>query len=436
LNFKIVLHKNAAPPRLYGKSVNEQSEDQLHISSYWATHVPLVKMGVDGWWPDDGDNLPIEARLARHRLYYEGSLKDEPNVRPWSLNRNGYAGSARFGAWIWSGDVQSRWVTLANHIPVGLNYSMSVTPFWGSDTGGFFLPPRHEYTGELYVRWFQFSAFNSLFRSHGRNWHLHTPWGWNTGKIGPRESDPRAGSNARPAEYPPESELRNAAVEPICKQYLELRYQLLPYNYTITRESCDTGLPAMRALWLHYPDDAEATKLGDEYLWGRDMLVAPVVEQGAATRRVYLPAGDWYDWWTGEKLPGKRWIDRLVDLATMPLYVRAGAIIPLDPIRQYTAQEVSGPTTLRVHPGADGQFVLYDDDGQSMGWQDGSDQKLVWISFRWNDATKTLTIEPDARMKAWPDGAVRVYDVQLIGAAPDAKPVRAEFRGQKVEARF
>ena len=145
-------------------------------------------MGVDGWWPDDGDNLPIEARLARHRLYYEGSLKDRPNVRPWSLNRNGYAGAARYGAWIWSGDVQSRWVTLANHIPVGLNFSLSVSPFWGSDTGGFFLAPRNEYTGELYVRWFQFSAFNPLFRSHGRNWHLHLPWGWNTGPDRPARS--------------------------------------------------------------------------------------------------------------------------------------------------------------------------------------------------------------------------------------------------------
>ncbi|HEY7089846.1 MAG TPA: TIM-barrel domain-containing protein, partial [Tepidisphaeraceae bacterium] len=245
LHFKVILHKNAAPPGLFGKSVNEQSDDPLHISNYWATHVPLVRMGVDGFWPDDGDNLPIEARLARHRLYYEGSLKDEPNVRPWSLNRNGYAGAARYGAWIWSGDVQSRWVTLANHIPVGLNFSLSVSPFWGSDIGGFFLAPQNEYTGELYVRWFQFAAFNPLFRSHGRNWHLHLPWGWNLGEVGPKESGERA-------NYPPESELHNAAVEPICRKFLELRYRLLPYNYTITREACDSGVPPMRALWLYY----------------------------------------------------------------------------------------------------------------------------------------------------------------------------------------
>lgn len=426
LNFKIVLHKNAAPPRLYGNSVKEQSDDPLHISNYWATHLPLVKMGTDGWWPDDGDNLPIEARLARHRLYYEGSLKDRPNERPWSLNRNGYAGASRYGAWIWSGDVQSRWVTLANHIPVGLNYSLSISPFWGSDIGGFFLPQRHEYTGELFVRWFQLAAFNPLFRSHGRNWHLHLPWGWNTGQVGPRES----GNNA---EYPPEAELRNAAIEPICKKFLELRYRMLPYNYTITREACDTGQPMMRAMWLDFPDDPQAVKLGDQYLWGPNLLVAPVVEKGATTRRVYLPKGDWHDWWTGEKLTGGRWIDRPVDLATMPIYARAGAIVPLDPIRQYTSQPVDGPTTIQVYPGADGVFTLYDDDGHTMGYQTGTDEKTIWVRFQWNDAQRRLTIQPDARMKRWAGPAKR-FEVQLIGSSNRAASV--EFKGEPVELRL
>lgn len=129
--------------------------------------------------------------------------------------------------------------------------------------------------------------------------------------------------NARPGPMetnlqPDPAELRNAVVEPICRTYLELRYRLLPYNYTLMREACDTGLPPMRALWLHHPDDAEAVKLGDEYLWGRDLLVAPVVEKGAKSRRIYLPAGTWYDWWTSEKVAGPRWVERPVDLATLP----------------------------------------------------------------------------------------------------------------------
>jgi alpha-glucosidase/alpha-D-xyloside xylohydrolase len=372
---------------------------------------------VEGWWPDDGDELPVEARLARHRCYYEGPLQDRPNVRPWSLHRNGYAGVQRYGGWIWSGDVQSRWATLAAHVPVGVNTSLSLTPFWGTDIGGFV--PTKEFTGELYTRWFQFAAFNPLFRSHGRTWKLRLPWGWNTGEFGPVEAK----------DGPDPSELHNAEVEPICRKYLELRYRLLPYNYTLMREACDTGLPPMRALWLHYPDDPEAVKLGDEYLWGRDLLVAPVVEKGAKSRRLYLPNGTWYDWWTGEKLAGRRWVERPVDLATMPLYVRAGAIVPLDPVRQYTGQPVSEPTTLRIHPGADGTYTLYDDDGQSLGYRDGSDPKTVWLRFRWNDAARRLTVEPDPRMTKWPVG-FRTFSVETAGS--DAQPRRVEFRGEPV----
>jgi alpha-glucosidase/alpha-D-xyloside xylohydrolase len=374
-------------------------------------------LGVDAWWPDDGDELPIEARLARHRCYYEGSLQERPNVRPWSLHRNGYAGAQRYGGWIWSGDVQSRWATLAAHVPVGLNHSLSLTPFWGTDTGGFV--PTKELTGELYVRWFQFSAFNPLFRSHGRTWKLRLPWGWNTGEHGPVEA--KSG--------PDPSELHNAAVEPICRKYLELRYRLLPYNYTLMREACDTGVPPMRALWLHYPADPEAVKLGEEYLWGRDLLVAPVVTKGAKTRRVYLPAGVWYDWWTGEKAAGERWIERPVDLATLPIYVHAGAVVPLDPVRQHTAQQVSAPTTLQVYPGADGQFVLYDDDGKSLDYLRGQGN---WTKLSWDDTKRRLVIEPDSRNSAQ-EPQQRTYDVLVL---PEPTPRRVQYVGKRLEVDF
>jgi alpha-glucosidase/alpha-D-xyloside xylohydrolase len=195
------------------------------------------------------------------------------------------------------------------------------------------------------------------------------------------------------------------------------------------REACDTGLPPMRALWLHYPDEPEAVKLGDEYLWGRDLLVAPVVAKGAKARRLYLPNGTWYDWWTGEKIAGRRWVERPIDLATMPLYVRAGAIVPLDPVRQYTGQPVNEPTTLRIHPGADGTCTLYDDDGQSLGYRDGSDSKTVWLRLRWDDAGRRLTVEPDPRMTKWP-GGVRTFSVEIVGSG--AQPRRVEFRGEPV----
>jgi len=378
-HFKVVLHVNRAPKDLHGNSVSEALDGPNHIRDYWQRHRAAFALGVDGWWPDDGDELPEAGRLARHRCYFEGPLSDRPDVRPWSIHRTGTPGIARYGGWIWSGDIDSTWATLAAQVPVGLGASLSVSPFWGADIGGFF--PQREFTGELFVRWFQFAAFTPSFRSHGRTWHLHLPWGWNTGEPGPVEGE----------ELCDASEFHNAQVEPACREALNLRYQLLPYNYSLAREACDTGLPMMRALWLHYPDDHAAVARDDEYLWGRDLLVAPVLAKGATERKLYLPPGQWFDWWTGAQVDGGRAISRQVDLATLPLYVRAGAIIPLDPVRQFTAQAVSEPTELRIYPGANGDYTLYDDDGQSLDYlkTDGSR-----IRLQWNDAAQTLTIEP------------------------------------------
>ena len=197
----------------------------------------------------------------------------------------------------------------------------------------------------------------------------------------------------------------------------------------MARAACDTGLPMMRAMWLHYPKDAQAVTLGDQYLWGSDLLIAPVVEKGAKRRRVYLPEGSWYDWWSSEKDTGARWIERDVDLATMPIFARAGAILPLDSVRQFTGQAVEGATTLRVYPGADGRFTLYDDDGRSLGYGNGTDSKMVWIRFRWDDSKRQLTIAPDERMKKWP-GGMRVFSIEQAGS--DSKPKQLEFRGEPV----
>ena len=258
-------------------------------------------------------------------MYWEGPQLWRPNERPFALHRNGYVGMQRYGAFLWSGDVYSTWETLKTHVPVAVNTGLSGIPFWGTDIGG--IRADAEYTGELHVRWFQFGTFCPSFRAHGRNWHLRLPWGWNTGKIGPEELRNYTGGAANPDP----SELRNPRVEPIVRKYLELRYRLLPYTYTTARECCETGLPMMRALWLHYPDDPQAVARGDQFLWGRDLLVSPVVEKGATVRRLYLPRGTWYDFWTEEPVEGGREIERAVDLETMPLYVRAGAIIPHGP---------------------------------------------------------------------------------------------------------
>jgi alpha-glucosidase/alpha-D-xyloside xylohydrolase len=239
----------------------------------------------------------------------------------------------------------------------------------------------------LYVRWFQFAAFNPLFRSHGRDWRLHLPWGWNTGEIGYPET---------PNYHPDSSELHNAAIEPICKKYLELRYQMMPYLYSAVKETCETGLPIIRSLWLHYPTDAIAVARGDQYLYGRDLLVAPVVEKGATSRSLYLPHGTWYDFWTREKIQGGREITRKVDLETIPVYVRAGAVIPIGPVKQYTEETIDGPLTLWVHPGADGTFSLYEDDGKTFEYRK---QEFMRVNIAWNDKQRRLKMRLAAGAK-------------------------------------
>lgn len=412
LDFKVVLHNYSPPRNLYGASIDgSKPADTGHINHFWNRHRKVNSM-INGWWPDGGENLPAESRIARHKMYFQGPLYDQPNIRPWSLHRTGYNGVHRYGGWIWSGDPSCTWKTLETHIGVGLNHSASLSPFWGTDIAGFV--PTNELTGELYIRWLQFAAFTSSFRGHGRTWHLRLPWGWNQGTIGPPESSIFDSEN-RDATfkkgYPYPEELRNALIEPIARQYLNLRYQLLPYNYTLTRETYDTGLPPMRALWIQYPDDSTVSNLSDQFLWGADLLVAPVYEKGQTVRKVYLPKGNWYDFWTNEKFAGSRTISRQVDLGTMPLYVREGAILPFDPVRQYTTEKVSGHTTLKVYSGASGSYSLYEDDGSTQDYLKGAFTQTL---ITWEETKRTLTIKPVHQKDKKP--VARQFTIELLPA--------------------
>jgi alpha-glucosidase/alpha-D-xyloside xylohydrolase len=391
-----------AAPLPSGKTPDKHWPPDRQVSCYWPAHKPLFDLGVDGWWPDQGDGFDAASRLARNRMYFEGSQMYRPNERVYALHRNAYAGMQRYAAFLWSGDVQSTWETLKTHVAVGINAGLSGIPYWGTDIGGFV--PTQEYTGDLFARWFQFAAFNPLFRAHGRDWRLHLPWGWTVGEIGYPET---------PSYHPSEAVLHNPAIEPICKKYLELRYQMMPYLYSIVKETCETGLPIIRALWLHYPDDAAAVARGDEYLYGRDLLVAPVVEKDAASRTLYLPPGTWYDYWTNEKLAGGREITRTVDLSTIPLYCRAGAILPFGPIKQYTEEKVNSPFDLHIYPGADGKFSLYEDDGRTFRFRQG---EFMQINMSWNERARQLNMRlaPGSRMLG-PGPRVRIHVVGESG---------------------
>ncbi len=422
-NFRVVLHDVILTDKLHGTAHDPcelASFDTQKASCYWDAHRKDFAMGVDGWWPDEGDPLDIVSRLARNRMHWEGPQIDRPNERPYALHRNGYAGMQRFASFLWSGDVYSTWETLKTQVAIGINTSLSGIPYWGTDIGGFV--PTSEFTAELYLRWFQFGAFCTLFRSHGRTWKLRLPWGWNTGDPGPVEI-----RNYDGAAIPDAGQLHNPQVEPICRKYLELRYRMLPYLYSTVHECATTGMPVMRALWLHYPDDPVAVARADEYLWGRHILVAPVVEKGATTRSVYLPRGYWYDFWTNDGVEGSREINRAVDLETMPLFVAAGTILPFGPIKQYTSEETVQPLSISIYPGADGSFLLYEDDGRSFDYRRGQ-----WMGTRlsWNDARRTLTLslEPGSRMLG---PLQRTISVKLLNSEKnvefDGKPTQVKF---------
>jgi alpha-glucosidase (family GH31 glycosyl hydrolase) len=394
--------------------------DEAEASCYWDAHRKDFAMGIDGWWPDEGDPLDIPSRLVRNRMYWEGPQIDRPNERPYALHRNGYSGMQRYASFLWSGDVYSTWETLKTHIPIALNTALSGIPYWGTDIGGFV--PTPEFTAELYIRWFQFGSFCPLFRCHGRTWKLRLPWGWNTGDPGPVEI-----RNYNGAAIPDSSQLHDTRVEPICRKYLELRYRMMPYLYSTVRECTTTGMPIMRPLWLHFPNDPRSVECGDQYLWGKSLLVTPVVEKGATARRVYLPPGTWYDFWTNESVEGGRAIDRPVDLETLPLYVRAGSILPLGPIKQFVSEKVDAPLSISIYPGSDATFLLYEDDGTSFNYRNGD---WMGIQMNWNDAHKKLDLAL-ASGSHMLSPEPRAIEVQLSGITKtvhfNGKPISVSF---------
>ena len=236
---------------------------------------------------------------------------------------------------------------------------------------------------------------------------LRLPWGWDLGTYGPAEMD----SQVAAVTLPKPEDLHNKAVEEICRKYLNLRYQLLPYLYSAVAETHTTGLPLMRSLWLAYPEDVKASAVEDAYLWGDSLLVAPVMEAGATHRTTYLPHGVWWDYWTNARLDGGSEVTREVTLETMPLYVKAGAIVSIGPVKQYTGEVSNEPIVLRVYPGADGTMMLYEDDGRSFDYEKGAFTRIV---CNWNNDSRTLSLKADAKGRI-PKG--RVFAVEMVGGA-------------------
>ncbi len=303
----------------------------------------------------------------------EGSKRDRPGFRNLILCRAAYLGAQANGCLFWSSDVQSSWDALRRQVPTGLGFTATGLAFWGSDTGGWQTPgdhqPQHapliapagqpavpanypDYP-ELFTRWFEYNALTPTLRIHGQRQGTAL---WQYG----------------------------AAALPVLERWLRLRYSLIPYLYAAARRTSDTGAPFMRALFMDFPDDPAVAEIGDEYMLGAALLVAPVTEQGATGRRVYLPAGaDWYDWWTGARLPGGRWIDAAAPIDRIPRFARAGSIVPLGVAVPSTATR-QPLAEIRVFPGRDATATLFDDDGVST-------RAGRAATLRWDDAARRLT---------------------------------------------
>ncbi|MBC9035161.1 glycoside hydrolase family 31 protein [Sphingomonas sp. JC676] len=353
----------------------------------------LASQGFDWFWLDetepdlvpDGYFYSIGSGDRYHNLFplvhtagvAEGSAKDRPTFRNLILARAAYLGAQASGALFWTSDVQSTWEALRRQVPANLNMAASGIAYTSSDTGGWQWPsgpaperpvlvdpagatamaPSYRDYPELFVRWFQLNSFTPTLRIHGQ----------------------------RPAtaiwEY-------GSAAEPILADFLRLRYRLIPYLYSMGYQTYRSGAPFMRALFMDFPKDAEAATIGDQYMFGPAFLVAPILDQGVTHRRVYLPAGcDWYDWYSNEKHAGGQWIDAAAPIERMPLFVRAGSIVPLGADIATTSKR-QPLTEIRVYPGAEGSFSYYDDDGVTNGYKSGVGRPVV---LRWDDSAKRLT---------------------------------------------
>jgi len=359
----------------------------------------IASQGFDWFWLDetepdlvpDGYFYSIGSGDRYHNLFplvhtqgvAEGSRRDRPNKRNLILARAAYLGSQRYGSLFWSSDINPTWEALKRQIPTGLDFTASGLAYWGNDIGGWqWLPQQHtpertplldpsdarsvvghndDYP-ELITRWYEYAAFTPTLRAHGSRKDTEV---WSYGKQ----------------------------AEAVIAKYLRLRYTLIPYIYSLGKHTYDTGAPFMRALFMDFPNDPNVANIGDEYMFGPAFLVAPVTEQGRQVRQVYLPAGsDWYNYWTNEKLAGGQSITVAAPIDIIPLFVRAGSIIPMgiDIQNTATAQTLK---EIRVYPGATAEFTLYDDDGISNEYEKGKGRNT---RLRWDDKGKQLTAEGDA----------------------------------------
>jgi alpha-D-xyloside xylohydrolase len=419
-------------------------------SLYWSQiNTRLFSLGVDAWWLDatepevvEGDSnatgsgpfssvasqietnsthmnptfLGSGARmhnaysLVNSEAVYEGQRGAAPNQRVFILTRNGFAGQQRYGATTWSGDISSTWTAMAKQIPAGLGFAISGMPYWTLDSGGFAVPARFAATPptaadqaewyELNARWFEFATFLPIMRVHGQA-PLREIWEF--------------GGDASPA------------YDAMLK-FDQTRYQLLPYIYSLAGAVTQNAATILRPLVMDFRTDPTSREISDEYMFGPAFLVSPITTYQATSRSVYLPpAAGWYGFWDGSFQTGGQTITAPAPFDAMPVYVRAGSIVPIGPALQYTDQTPANPIVLYVYSGADGSFSLYEDEGHSYDYEGGA---FTRIPITWTDATKTLTIGARqgsfaAMLSSRTFQVVRISPTNAVGFSPTTAPAVA-----------
>lgn len=426
---------------------NRSTYDAFHDEArklYWQqAHTGLFAHGVDAWWCDCTEPFEADWRgsikpepemrlrmnteeskryldpayinaysLLHSKGIYEGQRASDSAKRVVNLTRSAYAGQHRYGTITWSGDIAANWETLRKQIADGLNFCITGSPYWTLDIGAFFVQKKEglwfwngDYDQgvndmgyrELYVRWFQLGAFLPMFRSHGTDTPREI---WRFGEPGEVMYDTLV-------------------------KYLKLRYKLLPYIYSLAGAVAHHGYTMLRALAFDFREDARTRSIDDQFMFGPAFLVAPVTApmyygpdsqelQGTVkSRSVYLPAGDWYDYWTEERLAGGSTVQASADIGTLPLYVRAGSIVPTGLVIQYADESPDAVVTLNIYAGADGEFILYEDEGDNYHYENGA---YTMIRMQWLEAERTLHI---GRREGAFEGmqAKRQFLVNLIGRA-------------------
>jgi alpha-D-xyloside xylohydrolase len=377
------------------------------------------------YWPHFGDaslrdkQLHIGSGLQYTNIFpFEHNLgvqdhwkQTNPEKRVFLLTRSAFLGQQRVGATVWSGDVYQSWWALRRQVPAGLNFALSGYPYWTTDIGGYhplspgsFNKPEYQ---ELYARWFEYGAFCPIFRTHGHRDHNEL---WVYDRV-----------------YP-----GLLAID-------RLRYRLLPYVYSLAWRVTNEDYTIQRPLVMDFRKDQATWEIGDQFMFGPSILVSPVLKEHATQRQVYLPAGtDWYDFWTGERTAGGVELTAAAPLDRIPLAVRAGSILPMGPVIEYTGQ-ASDPIELRVYPGADGDFTFYEDEGDSYRYEQGSH---ATIAIHWDDAAKTLSF--GARQGSFKGMAAgHTFNVVIVGAGHGvggdaaASPDKAvAYSGEKTAVRF